>query len=154
MVDVGTGDFEAGGRLVDLTRLYRACDVVPELIERNRRLYGHSKVEFHVIDATQEPLPSGEVVIVKQVLQHLSNNQISAVLERLEPFRTWLISEHVPLGAFTPNIDLSTGAGVRADVNSGVVVTEPPFSIEPRSSEVLSEAYVYGAIIRTVVYLF
>src|SRR4029079_7884989 len=36
VVDIGCGDFAVGSRLTDLARLTVACDVVPQLIVRNR----------------------------------------------------------------------------------------------------------------------
>jgi hypothetical protein len=156
IVDIGSGDFVAGSRLFDLSRSYVACDVVPEIIERNRRKFQHTRVEFIALDATCDPLPRGEIVLIKQVLQHLRNEQISAILRQLAPFKTWIVSEHLPSGAFTPNLDMGTGATVRrhCGINSGIVLTAPPFSIKPQREQVLAHVNAHDGIITTVAYEF
>jgi hypothetical protein len=49
VVDLGCGDFAAAGRLTDLARQYHACDVVPELIARNRGLVTAPHICFHLL---------------------------------------------------------------------------------------------------------
>jgi hypothetical protein len=154
VVDIGCGDFVAGSQLADLARSYVACDVVPELIERNRRIFVRHNITFMVIDAAKDALPPGDIVIVKQVFQHLRNDQIHAIARKLSQYRTWIICEHTPIADFSPNVDMRSGHGVRIRFNSGVVLTEPPFSIKPRNTEILSEAESYYGVIRTLAYTF
>ena len=68
VVDLGCGDFNVGNRLTDLAATYIACDVVEALIERNRQLFVRNNLKFLRLDAIADPLPQGDVVIVKQVL--------------------------------------------------------------------------------------
>jgi SAM-dependent methyltransferase len=157
IVDIGCGDFEAGRRLTDLAHSYIACDVVPALVERNRRKFQYPNVTFVVLDATLDPLPQGDIVIVKQVFQHLRNDQIATIVRKLRPFKTWIISEHTPTGPFEPNRDMNTDSSVRGhdpSINSGVVLTEPPFSIKPRTTKLLAEVPAHEGIIRTFAYKF
>jgi hypothetical protein len=154
IVDIGCGDFMAGSQLTDLARSYIACDVVPELIEHNRRLFVRDNLSFIVMDAAKDSLPTGDIVIVKQVLQHLRNDQIAAIVRKLSQYRTWIISEHIPIGSFTPNLEMLTGESVRINIHSGVVLTEPPFSVEPSHTELLSEVEAHAGLIRTVAYKF
>jgi SAM-dependent methyltransferase len=152
VVDIGCGDFVAGSQLLDLAKTYIGCDVVADLIERNRRKFPN--VNFEALDAAKDPLPSGDIVIVKQVLQHLRNDQIQAIVNKLRQYKIWIICDHIPIGSFTANIDVQTGPGVRIRFNSGVVLTEAPFSVKPRTTEVLSEVASYHGIIRTLAYSF
>jgi hypothetical protein len=154
VVDLGCGDFAAGERLVDLARHYYACDVVPELIVRNCRLFTRPNVSFHLLDAVTDPLPHGDVVIVKQVFQHLCNEQIAAIVRKLSHYPAWIITEHVPVGEFTPNRDKLTSGYSRLPLNSGIVLTEKPFRVKPKATEVLSEVPEDGNLIRTVAYRF
>ena len=154
VVDLGCGDFAAGSRLVQLARHYHACDVVPELIARNRSLPTPPNVSFHVLDAVTDPLPSGDVVIVKQVFQHLRNDQIAAIVRKLSRYPRWIITEHVPAGVFPPNHDKAPGGYTRLALNSGIVLTEEPFRIRPKAAEVLCEVVEHGNPIRTTAYRF
>jgi Methyltransferase domain len=154
VVDLGCGDFAVGSRLLDLAQHYCACDVVPELIARNRRLFASANLSFHVIDGVADPLPQGNIVIVKQVLQHLRNDQISSIVRKLSQYPKWIISEHLPLGEFVPNRDKLASGYARLHLNSGIVLTEEPFRIEPKATEVLCEALEGGGLIRTVAYRF
>lgn len=154
VVEIGCGDFAVASRLIALARTYTACDVVPELIERNRRMFVRDNLTFRAIDAVTDPLPPGDLVIVRQVFQHLRNDQIQAILRKFARYRTWIISEHVPSSSFVPNLDILSGPDTRLSVGSGVVITQEPFSVRPRHSEVLSEVHVKGGVIRAQAYSF
>jgi hypothetical protein len=154
LVDLGCGDFVAGSRLADLGRSYIGCDVVPELIDRNRRLFVRENLRFIILDAVLDPLPPGDVVIVKQVLQHLCNQQIAAIVSKLAQYKIWIVCEHLPAGTFTANRDNVTCADTRLPLKSGIVLTEAPFHVKPRETRVLCEVASEGGVIRTVAYVF
>ena len=94
------------------------------------------------------------MVIVKQVFQHLSNDQIAAIVRKLSQYKTWIISEHVPTGIFKPNIDELADGDFRMPLNSGIVLTEKPFKVKPRQSVTLCESAEDGGVIRTIAYRF
>ncbi|MCW5890275.1 MAG: class I SAM-dependent methyltransferase [bacterium] len=152
VVDVGCGDFAATRRLADVAARVVACDVVPALVERNRRRFARPNVEFVVLDAVADPLPPGDVVIVKQVLQHLGNADIAAIVTKLAQFPIWIVCEHLPDGSFVANVDKPTGADTRLDRRSGVVLTEPPFDVRPQRALLLCEVPSEGGVIRTTAY--
>jgi len=154
VVDLGCGDFAAGGRVADLAQQYHACDVVPELIARNRGLGTAPHIHFHLLDATSDPLPPGDVVIVRQVFQHLSNDHVAAIVRKLSPYPLWIITEHLPRGRFVANRDFRPGERTRLPVNSGIVLTEEPFRITPATADVLCEVLERGDPIRTIAYRF
>lgn len=87
---------DASGQRPNLARTYTACDVVPEL------MFVRDNLTFRAIDAVTDPLPPGDLVIVRQVFQHLRNDQIQAILRKFARYRTWIISEHVPSSSFCP----------------------------------------------------
>jgi SAM-dependent methyltransferase len=158
VVDLGCGDFLAASQICDLVTKYIGCDVVDEVIKQNRQRYTFRNVTFHTLDAGKQELPDGDIVIIKQVLQHLSNQQISLILDHIRKFPIWIICEHIPVGKFTPNEDMKTGEDIRSSLcKSGVVLTEPPFSITPSKTEILSEIECnhgtpYHGFIRTLAY--
>ena len=82
-VDLGCGDFTVGSRIRPLFSKYIACDVVGPLIQRNEERFATLDVDFRVLDVTADPLPPADVVILRQVLQHLSNQQIQATIAKI-----------------------------------------------------------------------
>jgi hypothetical protein len=154
VVDLGCGDFAAGRRFLDVAGHLHACDVVPELIARNRRLFAAPNLTFHLLDAIADPLPRGDIVIVKQVLQHLGNDQIAAIVRKLSQYPLWIVTEHVPAAPFAPNRDMPASGLTRLALNSGIVLTEKPFRIRPKSTEMLCEVVEDGNPIRTIAYRF
>jgi hypothetical protein len=152
-VDLGCGDFNVGRRLRPMCDRYVACDVVPELVERNRARFPDA--EFRCLDIVRDALPAGDVAFLRQVLQHLGNEQISRVLPKLAAYRFVVITEHLPdLPEFPANIDKPTGHHIRLDrvPPSGVVPTLPPFELQAASQRVLCETPHSGGIIRSTVY--
>jgi SAM-dependent methyltransferase len=98
VVDLGCGDFHVGRQLRNRCGRYTACDIVPELIRHNSDKFGNRlKVDFRCVDIIAEPLPEGHVVFIRQVLQHLSNEQIGQVIPKLQSFRYWVVTEHLPV---------------------------------------------------------
>jgi len=133
-VDLGCGDFNIGKSIYHLSSKYIGVDVVDDLILRNQRSHSNSIVEFRCLDIVNDSLPEGDVCFLRQVLQHLSNNQIQKILRRLGSYKWVIITEHYPSSdLFTKsNIDKKTGASIRLVMGSGVYLTESPFSLDPR----------------------
>jgi SAM-dependent methyltransferase len=153
VVDLGCGDFSVGSRLRSLCGRYVACDVVPQLIDRNRQKYAELGVDFRVVDATRDPLPPGDVCFVRQVLQHLSNEQILSIVPKLCQFEHLIVTEHLPRGPFRANLDKQMGPTTRITqfVPSGVVLSAAPFGLKAREVTTWLEAddSLSGTIVTT-----
>ncbi len=152
VVDLGCGDFSVGSNLVLYASKYIACDVVPNLVERNRKVYADLPVEFRHLDMVASDLPRGDVAILREVLQHLNNAGVKAVAEKLPAFRYVIVTEQLPKGDFTPNIDKPTGYDVRMNHRSGVDLCAAPFSLKPAEAKVLFEFDMGSTIARTTLY--
>jgi SAM-dependent methyltransferase len=80
LLDAPCGDFNwmrhAG--LGDIR--YTGADIVPELVERNRRLYAGGSREFVVADITRDALPEADAILCRDCLVHLSFKHIHAAL--------------------------------------------------------------------------
>ena len=78
LLDASCGDFN----WMRYTKLgavkYIGADVVPNLIARNRRLYGGEGRTFVVLDVTKDRLPSADVILCRDCLIHLSFRSIHA----------------------------------------------------------------------------
>jgi SAM-dependent methyltransferase len=138
VVDLGCGDFNVGKQLLPYCGRYVACDVVPALVRSNKDNFANTHVDFRCIDIIEDDLPDGDIALLRQVLQHLSNAQIVKVVQKLHRYNRLILTEHIPADArFPPNRDKATGGGTRLPQGSGVVLTEPPFLLRVRSESVI-----------------
>jgi len=128
--DLGCGDFNVGKELVHYTKKYIAADIVPELIERNRESFTAENLEFRCLDIASDELPSGDCVILRQVLQHLSNREVQRVVNKLADYKYIILTEHLPEGDFTPNKEIISGQGIRLKKQSGLDLLASPFNLE------------------------
>lgn len=156
VVDLGCGDFNIGRNFLTLSKKYIGCDVVPSLIEFNKQKYINKNLSFTQLDAVKDDLPNGEIVIVRQVLQHLSNSQIQEVLNKVKTnFRFLILTEHLPKKEnFVANVDIPAGHLIRANVNSGLDIEKPPFNVKVKNKRVIDEIPHSGGKILTVIYEF
>jgi Methyltransferase domain len=153
IVDLGCGDFFIGKHIYDGASKYYAVDVADNLISQNLLNYQDSKLTFQNIDAAHEELPNADIILIRQVLQHLNNESIAKIVKKLWKFENILITEHLPSELkFHPNIDINTGPGIRLTHNSGVVIHEAPFSFTGYSSKTLLDIPGYGGRIVTTHY--
>ena len=161
VVDLGCGDFAVGSRIRPYCGRYIAVDVVDGLIARNKERYSKEDVEFRVVDIIEEDLPEGDVVFLREVLQHLSNNDIQKIVAKLRAsYRFVIVTENLPLAeGFTANLDKPRGHDIRLHIGeegSGVILTEAPFCLQVKQNQVLYEVFqrVLGrkAVIRTNLY--
>lgn len=129
IVDLGCGDFRVGN-LIDKTSIdYVGVDIVPALIERNNKAFGAKNVKFLCINAVDDALPSAELCLIRQVLQHLSNDNIKIILEKCKQYKYVIVSEHIPADkTVEPNIDMNSNWDIRLIQNSGVYVDKAPFN--------------------------
>jgi SAM-dependent methyltransferase len=138
VVDLGCGDFEVGHALVarfpDLT--YVGCGIVPELIAHNTKTYADERISFRRLDIVADPFPVGDVCLVRQVLQHLSNAEIMRFLNRMNYMYLYITEGDPSVRTGPVNPDKPTRADVRFDWPAGrgcgVELGEPPFCLSTR----------------------
>jgi SAM-dependent methyltransferase len=154
VLDIGCGDFNVGSQISGKFLHYTAVDVVPELIEYNKQKYDGSGVKFLCIDATRDGMPKADVMILRQVLQHLANDGISRLLNNIRgSYKHLVVVEHVPFGKEWPrNLDFSSGKDIRLMLNSGVDIEAAPFFLVYKTKHTISETYDSNGVIRTIVY--
>lgn len=135
--DLGFGDFRVGARLRRLCGTYMASECVPSLLESNRRRWSDVGVAFEELDICSRAPAIADVFFVRQVLQHLSNDHILSFLRHIHGRCMYLVlTEHVTLSPFIPNVDKPTGPDTRLSLSSGVVLTAAPFDVHPPGSGV------------------
>jgi len=81
ILDIPCGDHDWIATLDLGDRDYVGCDIVPDLIERNRKKYPTRR--FEVIDVCVGPLPDADFVLCRDLLVHMSLADIDAALENL-----------------------------------------------------------------------
>jgi SAM-dependent methyltransferase len=82
VTDLGCGDWQFS-HLMDLSSVeYLGLDVVPEIVERNRSHFSQPNLRFEVF-ASLEALPRGDLLLAKEVLQHLPNSIINEYLDAI-----------------------------------------------------------------------
>lgn len=135
--DLGCGDFNIGKHFVNYTQQYVALDIVAPLIDRNKKLYKNKKLTFDCVDIAKGALPKADCIILRQVLQHLSNKEIYEVVKKLVNYKYIILTEHVPVSGYVPNLDMISSQGIRLKKQSGVNLLAPPFNLKVKSEEVL-----------------
>lgn len=91
VVDLGCGDWRIGELMDWLGVDYVGVDVVPEVVEANRRRDTPDNVSFVCLDALVDDLPEGDVLVVKDVLQHWPNADVLRLLDAAEERFTFTV---------------------------------------------------------------
>ncbi|HSX07611.1 MAG TPA: class I SAM-dependent methyltransferase [Candidatus Saccharimonadales bacterium] len=147
VLDLGCGDWQSS-KFIDWDGArYIGIDVVPSLIETNKKLYANETVQFSCGDFSPCVLPPADLIIIKDVLQHWPNDQVDLFLQRLADcnFKYALVTNTCQ------SIDISDPDNpkpIQEDINRAIKIGEsrafdpllPPFSIE--GSEVLQYASI------------
>lgn len=134
IVDIGSGDFAIGKSIIDSapgSLQYFGCDIVKEVVEYNEMNYANDRVHFFHLDACVDPLPNGDLLTIRQVLQHLGNRQIMQILDKSKSYKQVLITEHQLAEGQQRvfNADKPAGPDIRLVKGSGVYLDKPPFNL-------------------------
>jgi len=126
VVDMGCGDWQFSRSIQWGNINYRGYDVVRSVIEENRRKYSAPNISFHLYSGNAEEFPPADLLISKDVLQHLSNDSVSKVLPCLDRFKYSLLTNCVnPRGRTVPT-DIADGDFRYLDLRL------PPFNLSAK----------------------
>jgi len=126
LLDAPCGDFKWMEH-VDLTGIeYIGGDIVPSIIEENRRLHARESWRFVDLDLTRDVLPDADVLLCRDCLVHLSYANILAVLTNIARSNVrFVLMTSFP--GRRDNYDITDGDWRALDLEA------PPFSFpEPR----------------------
>lgn len=107
MLDIPCGDWH-WMKALSLNTNYVGADIVPELVQRNQSLYGNEQHRFITLDLTSNELPCVDLVFSRDVLVHLSIEDVFAALDNIRRSG----SEYLLTTTFTErstNINIPTG---------------------------------------------
>jgi hypothetical protein len=130
VIDLGCGDFKVGSQLQIPGVSYIGIDIVDSLINHNQSSFGNSSVSFLCRDIIKDELPEGELCLIRQVLQHLSNQEIAGILHNTQKYKYAIITEHYPGPSrhIVPNKDKIHNDSTRLLYDSAVYLDLPPFN--------------------------
>lgn len=152
--DLGCGDFNIGQNFVPYTKEYKAIDIVESLINYNKEKFIRENLEFYNLDLVEDKIPVGDCAIIRQVLQHLSNNEVQNILEKLKAFKYIILTEHIPNETFISNKDIISGQGIRLKKKSGLDILVAPFNFKVKQEKELNTIILKEnkGIIKTILY--
>ena len=109
VIDLGCGDWQFS-KFLDLSSvLYLGVDVVDSVIDSNINLYSASNIDFISRDIITYELPQVDLIICKDVLQHLSNRDVISVLIKIIKSSKFALITNDFNSESTSNIDIENG---------------------------------------------
>lgn len=109
VLDLGCGDWQFS-KFLDLSSvLYLGVDIVDSVIDSNIDLYSASNIDFISRDIITYELPQVDLIICKDVLQHLSNRDVISVLIKIIKSSKFALITNDFNPESTSNIDIENG---------------------------------------------
>lgn len=151
ILDLGCGDFQVGKMIIDGMSIdYCGVDISTTVIQHNVIRYANKGVEFCCADIVVDALPEADLIVLRQVLQHLSNETIAKVLERVANYPNVIICDEIRPNVEIPNVDIEDGGANRVNYESSLLLEHPPFSARFATLST-SESHRAGNILRTII---
>jgi 2-polyprenyl-3-methyl-5-hydroxy-6-metoxy-1,4-benzoquinol methylase len=109
VLDLGCGDWQFS-KFLDLSSVsYLGVDVVDSVIDSNINLYSASNIDFINRDITTYEVPQVDLIICKDVLQHLCNKDVISVLVKIIKSSKFALITNDFNPESTSNIDIENG---------------------------------------------
>ncbi|MCU0856473.1 MAG: class I SAM-dependent methyltransferase [Rhodobacteraceae bacterium] len=123
LLDIPCGDFN-WMREVDLDVDYNGADIVPHLVARNADAFKGRRRRFAVLDLVKGPLPRVDLVLCRDCLVHLSNQEVASAVESLRASgSTYLLT--------TTHTNVTENRDIRTGHFRAVNLQLPPFNFGP-----------------------
>jgi SAM-dependent methyltransferase len=124
VVDLGCGDFRVGNSICWDGINYVGIEVVESVVRRNIENFQASNISFLLADGANYPLPAADLLICKDVLQHLPFADIYQIVRQFRQFKYCLIINDVnPITLTCKNKDINRGGYRQLDL------TRKPFRL-------------------------
>ncbi len=126
VVDLGCGDWQFS-QLIDWEGIdYQGFDIVRSVVEKDQSTYSTNNIKFHLYSGDPKELPSADLLIAKDVLQHWSYKSIDGFLPLLKKYKYSLITNCVNPKGVTINTDIPDGNYRFLDMR------QPPFNLNAK----------------------
>ncbi len=123
VVDAGCGDWEFS-QYIDWRGIqYSGYDIVKSVIIRNKKNFGAPNIKFFQANTLEFDLPQADLLITKDVLQHLPIEDIKSFTRHFSKYKYCLITNDINPYRRTSNIQIVAGQYRPIDL------TEPPFNV-------------------------
>lgn len=123
ILDVGCGDWQIGREIDWASKKYIGIDVSDHALAETKQKFESTRTEFHIMDAANDELPDADLIIIKDVLEHLSFDTIQRILDKTHQYKYTLIQNDIGI-LETINFDIENGGYRKLDV------TKAPFRFE------------------------
>ena len=124
VTDIGCGDWQFSKFVNFANADYLGLDVVDSVIERNQALHGGEGVSFRVMPSDLSDIGPADLLLMKDVLQHLPDAEIARFREELFPkFKFCLLTNSYQKLDTPSNIDVEAGSFRCLDL------TAPPYAM-------------------------
>ncbi len=131
VVDFGCGDWAFSHAIPWGHIEYTGLDVVKSLIDLNQQKFSKPNIHFIHADGLSHELPAADLLICKDVLQHLSNEDVLQFLGQLNKFKYCLITNDTD-----PATQTSDNPNIVSGNHRWIDLTRPPFSV--RAAKVMT----------------
>jgi len=119
VVDYGCGDWQFS-HLIDWGEVkYIGVDVASAVIDANTRRYARKNVEFRLVDPHNLDLPSADLLISKDVIQHLSDEDVNLFLKKILPKYKYALITNCVWPESDLNTPIKTGGFRPLDIRRG-----------------------------------
>lgn len=132
IVDIGCGDYRVSKRIVDQLgsqMKYTGIDVSKLIIDRNNAKFGSDTVRFVHGDGGDIDYPEADIILVREVMQHISNADILRMIPRIRQFKDNVITNSQAVSGSGKNVDIASGSMSRAAIGEGLWLENEPFNL-------------------------
>ena len=144
VVDVGCGDWSFSQHIPWGEIQYTGFDVVKSVIERNKQRFTAPNLTFTHADAAFTDLPEADLMVCKDVMQHLTNADIQRLLKQCGKYKHCLITNDV-----NPDTLSSDNADRVGDYHQ-LDLTKPPFNFKGKVLLNYPSGYVVKSVLHIV----
>lgn len=136
ITDLGCGEWSFS-QYMDFSGInYMGIDTVASVIAGNQARCGSSQFTFRCIDAVNEAIPQADLLIVKEVLQHLPLDDVHRILAKSRSYRYTIFVNDIAhttrpkLANFWQSKEFkSTNTDIRPGDYRLLALNAPPFSL-------------------------
>lgn len=136
MLDAPCGDFNWMKNVVLDNIKYRGCDIVEEVIKKNKKKYRSKNVRFSTLDIVEDKVPEVDLILVRDCFVHLSNEDIFKALNNIKNSNSrYLLTTHFTWKHLDNNYDIRVGDWRRVNL------CESPFNF-PSPEKIIIEGNI------------
>ena len=104
VVDIGHGDWTMWRDYRFPNISYFGIDVVSSLSTKNTELFGSEHIKFVSGNVMEIELPNADMAISKEVLQHLSNDNVMQILKKLDKYQFLILSNAMHVNSISARL--------------------------------------------------